>query len=69
VFKANGELNWAFEKATAGGKFHGVAEEGIAFRDTAEVIGKRLNIPVVAKLIILAGLQISPDSTARPQPR
>jgi nucleoside-diphosphate-sugar epimerase len=30
-------------------RFHGVAEEGIAFRDIAEVIGRRLNIPVVAK--------------------
>ncbi len=39
----------ALEKATAGTRFHGVAEEGIAFRDIAEVIGRRLNIPVVAK--------------------
>jgi nucleoside-diphosphate-sugar epimerase len=30
-------------------RFHGVAEEGIAFRDIAEVIGRRLNIPVVSK--------------------
>lgn len=34
---------------TSGTRFHGVAEEGIAFRDLAEVIGRRLNIPVVAK--------------------
>lgn len=39
----------ALEKATAGAKYHAVAEEGIAFRDIAEVIGKRLNIPVVSK--------------------
>ncbi len=39
----------ALEKATAGTRFHGVAEEGIAFRDIAEVIGRRLNIPVVSK--------------------
>jgi nucleoside-diphosphate-sugar epimerase len=39
----------ALEMATAGTRFHGVAEEGIAFRDIAGVIGKRLNIPVVAK--------------------
>jgi nucleoside-diphosphate-sugar epimerase len=39
----------AVEKATAGSRFHGVAEEGIAFRDIAEVIGRRLNIPVVAQ--------------------
>jgi hypothetical protein len=29
--------------------FHGLAEEGVAFRDIAEVIGRRLNIPVVTK--------------------
>jgi len=33
----------------AGTRFHGVAEEGVAFREIAEVIGKRLNIPVVSK--------------------
>jgi nucleoside-diphosphate-sugar epimerase len=32
-----------------GTKFHSVAEEGIPFRDIAEVIGKRLNLPVVSK--------------------
>ena len=30
-------------------RFHGVAEEGIAFREIAEVIGRHLNIPVVSK--------------------
>ena len=30
-------------------RFHGVAEEGVAFREIAEVIGRRLNIPVVSK--------------------
>jgi len=60
------------EKGSAGAWYHGVAEEGIAFRDIAEVIGRRLNIPVVAKspeetAIILAGLQSSLDSIARPQ--
>ena len=39
----------ALENATAGTRFHGVAEEGIAFKDIAEVIGKQLNIPVVSK--------------------
>ena len=45
----------ALEKATAGARYHAVAEEGIAFRDIAEVIGRRLNIPVVSK---------SPDEAA-----
>lgn len=39
----------ALEHAVAGQRFHGVAEEAIAFRDIAEVIGKRLNIPVISK--------------------
>lgn len=40
----------ALEKApVAGTRFHGVADEGVAFRDTAEVIGKRLKLPVVSK--------------------
>lgn len=39
----------ALENAVAGTRFHGVAEEAIAFRVIAETIGKQLNIPVVAK--------------------
>ncbi len=37
------------EKGSAGARYHGVAEEGIAFREIAQVIGRRLNIPVVSK--------------------
>ena len=37
------------EKGVAGGRYHGVAEEGIAFRDIAGVIGRRLNLPIVSK--------------------
>ncbi|WP_394840892.1 SDR family oxidoreductase [Pendulispora brunnea] len=39
----------ALEKGPAGATFHGVAEEGMPTRDIAEVIGRRLNVPVVSK--------------------
>ncbi len=36
----------ALESAPAGSRLHAVAEDGIALRDTAEVIGRRLGVPV-----------------------
>jgi nucleoside-diphosphate-sugar epimerase len=39
----------ALEKSAAGVRYHGVAEEGIPFRELASVIGRRLNVPVVSK--------------------
>jgi nucleoside-diphosphate-sugar epimerase len=41
----------ALEHASAKSRFHGVAEEEIAFKAIAVVIGKQLNIPVVSKSI------------------
>jgi nucleoside-diphosphate-sugar epimerase len=38
----------AVEKAAEPAYYHGVAEEGIAFRDMAQVIGRRLHLPVVS---------------------
>lgn len=36
----------AVEKAEPGTKYHAVAEEGVAMRDIAEAIGRRLDLPV-----------------------
>jgi nucleoside-diphosphate-sugar epimerase len=38
----------ALEKGNAGARYHAVAEEGISFRDIAEVIGKGLKVPVAS---------------------
>ncbi|ANP52502.1 nucleoside-diphosphate-sugar epimerase [Streptomyces griseochromogenes] len=40
----------AVEKAPAGSVLHGVAEEGVAIRDVAEVIGRHLDVPVTSVL-------------------
>jgi nucleoside-diphosphate-sugar epimerase len=36
----------ALEKGIAGARYHGVAEQGLPFREIAEIIGWRLGIPV-----------------------
>lgn len=38
----------ALEKRQAGARYHAVAEEGIPVREIAEVLGRGLNVPVVA---------------------
>ena len=39
----------ALEKCAVRANYHGVAEEDVPFRQIAEVIGRRLNVPVVSK--------------------
>jgi len=39
----------ALENGPAGATFHGVADEGVPTREIADVIGKRLDVPVVSK--------------------
>lgn len=39
----------ALEKGRAGAAYHGVGEEGVRTKDIAELIGRKLNLPVVSK--------------------
>lgn len=39
----------ALEQGQAGARYHGVGDEGIAFRDLATVIGQHLGVSVVSK--------------------
>jgi len=67
----------ALEKGVRGARYHAVGEEGVKFRDVADIIGRRLNLPVVAKsseeaaehfgwLALFAGLD-APASSAQTQ--
>lgn len=39
----------AVEKGVAGARYHGIADEGVLFRDISRLIGQHLNVPLVSK--------------------
>jgi nucleoside-diphosphate-sugar epimerase len=39
----------AAEEGVAGARYHGVGDEGVAFREIATIIGRQLDLPVVSK--------------------
>ena len=66
------------EKGLAGARYHGVADEGIPFRELATVIGQHLHVPVVSQsaeeaaphfgwMARFAGLDLAASSTLTQQ--
>lgn len=72
IFVADGQNRWtgvhrldaatlfrlALENGTAGARYHGVAEEGVAFGAIAELIGHRLSVPVRSRTVAEANRQL-----------
>jgi nucleoside-diphosphate-sugar epimerase len=49
LLDAAGLYRLVLEKGVAGARYHAVAEEGVPFREIAQAIGRRVNVPVVSK--------------------
>jgi nucleoside-diphosphate-sugar epimerase len=49
LFDAARLYRFVLDKGSGAATYHGVAEEGVPFRDIAGAIGRQLNVPVVAK--------------------
>jgi nucleoside-diphosphate-sugar epimerase len=52
-------LRLALDKAPAGSGLHAIADQGVPIRDIAEVIGRHLDVPVVAISLEGAGEHFS----------
>ena len=48
----------ALEKGSAGAHYHGVGEEGVPFKAIAEVIGRRIGVPVKSMTLAEAKRQL-----------